>query len=54
MMRFRPAGLVPEARHARELDPAADEAAGEAAAREEASRPDDRGQRPEVRGQKPG
>jgi branched-chain amino acid transport system permease protein len=36
MMRFRPAGLIPEARHARELDPAADEAAGEAAAREEA------------------
>jgi branched-chain amino acid transport system permease protein len=36
MMRFRPAGLIPEARHARELDPAADEAAGEAAARSEA------------------
>jgi branched-chain amino acid transport system permease protein len=35
MMRFRPAGLIPEARHARELDPTADEAAGEAAARAE-------------------
>jgi branched-chain amino acid transport system permease protein len=36
MMRFRPAGLIPEERHARELDTAADEAAGEAAARREA------------------
>ncbi|HVL13723.1 MAG TPA: branched-chain amino acid ABC transporter permease, partial [Gemmata sp.] len=40
MMRFRPAGLLPEARHARELDPAADEAAGEAAARAEAGESD--------------
>jgi branched-chain amino acid transport system permease protein len=39
MMRFRPAGLIPEARHARELDPAADEAAGEAAARAEVQEP---------------
>jgi branched-chain amino acid transport system permease protein len=39
MMRFRPAGLIPEERHARELDTAADEAAGEAAAKAEAGEP---------------
>jgi branched-chain amino acid transport system permease protein len=43
MMRFRPAGLIPEERHARELDPAADEAAGEAAARAEIQETGDRG-----------
>jgi branched-chain amino acid transport system permease protein len=36
MMRFRPEGLLPEERRKRELHPEADEAAGEAAAREEA------------------
>ncbi len=48
MMRFRPAGLIPEERHARELDTAADEAAGEAAARREA---EDGGQKTEDRRQ---
>jgi len=37
MMRFRPEGLFPEARRKRELHPEEDEAAGEAAARVEAS-----------------
>ncbi len=39
MMRFRPEGLLPETRRQRELHPEADEAAGEAAAREEAAAP---------------
>ena len=39
MMRFRPEGLIPEARHQRELHPEADEAIGLAAARAEAADP---------------
>jgi branched-chain amino acid transport system permease protein len=36
MMRFRPEGLLPEARHQRELHPEVGEAQGEAAAKREA------------------
>jgi branched-chain amino acid transport system permease protein len=44
MMRFRPAGLLPEERHKHELHPEADEAAGEAAAKAEAQETGDRKQ----------
>ncbi|MCI0704548.1 MAG: hypothetical protein L0241_26125, partial [Planctomycetia bacterium] len=54
MMRFRPEGLIPEDRRKQELHPEKDEAAGEAAARIEASeqRSEDREQKSENRDQK--
>ncbi len=49
MMRFRPEGLLPEARRKRELHPEADEAVGEAAAKAEARGPGEADSLPGVR-----